>query len=69
MLQLHKPILADDPQTLLQYERGLFELVSPSGKKVSVVCRRNVPPNLVRAPNELAAKERGWWRVEKVAEA
>jgi len=69
MLQFHKPILADDRQTLLQYERGLFELVSPSAKEVGVVCRRNVPPDLVRAPNEQAAKERGCWRVEKVAEA
>jgi hypothetical protein len=68
MLQVHEPILADDPAALLQYERGVFELVSPSGKRMRVICRRNIPLDLASAPDDEAPRG-GWWRIEKIAEA
>jgi hypothetical protein len=38
MLEVNKPVLADDPYRLLQYERGVFDVVSPTGLRVRVVC-------------------------------
>jgi len=38
MLEVNKPVLADDPYRLLQYERGIFEVVSPRGRRVRVSC-------------------------------
>jgi len=68
MLQLHEPIDSDDPDALLQYERGVFELVSPSGERLRVVCPQGIPLGLTRAVKEAPERARRWWRIEKVAE-
>jgi hypothetical protein len=68
MLQLYEPILADDPEAVLQYERGTFELTSPSGKRLRVVCPQNRPLELSGAAKEDLTQRQGWWRIEKIAE-
>lgn len=66
MLELNKPILVDDPYRLLQYERGVFEVVSPTGLRVRVICPPERPPEAAIA-SEAARPGHGWWRVEKIA--
>lgn len=67
MLELNKPIHADDPLRLLQYERGLFEVVSPDGECLRVIAplaRLPVPfEKQFATPNPV----RGWWRIQKIA--
>ena len=69
MLILHKPILADDPDRILQFERGLFEVVSPQGETVRVACppatklKAQVPSN-----REHSTRQR-WWRIEKLQDS
>jgi len=66
MLEVHKPVLADDPYRLLQYERGVFEVVSPRGQRVRVICPlKAASDGSLRA--EDSAHEKGWWRIEKIA--
>lgn len=69
MLKAHEPILADDPDSLLQYERGIFEVVSPRSERVRVVC----PPLHLVAPARGAdccrTTGRQWWRIEKISDA
>lgn len=66
MLEVNKPILADDPYRLLQYERGVFDVVSPSGQRLQVTCplQRSSDESL-RA--EGSKRGRGWWRIERIA--
>lgn len=67
MLELNKPIHVDDPLRLLQYERGLFEIISPDGECLHV----NAPLTHLPLPPEkqLPAPKpvRGWWRIQKIA--
>jgi hypothetical protein len=66
MLELNKPVLADDPYRLLQYERGVFDVVSPTGLRVRVVCplkrTSDGPPQA-----EDSRHGNGWWRIEEIA--
>ena len=68
MLKLKEPILADDPYRVLQYEHGVFEVVSPTGARLRVTCppqRSSIPPT-----NETGGgSEHAWWRIEKIIEA
>lgn len=65
MLEVNKPILVDDPYRLLRYERGVFEVVSPSGDCVRVICPLERLPEPART--EGVERSRGWWKVEKIA--
>ena len=69
MLILHRPILADDPDLVLRYERGLFEVVSPQGDTVRVTCPSAVCLKVANAVNQDCAPHRRWWRIEKLSEA
>jgi hypothetical protein len=66
MLEVNKPVLADNPYRVLQYERGLFEVVSPTGQRVRVNCplelRSDGPLQVEDSP-----RSKGWWRIEKIA--
>ena len=66
MLKVNEPILAEDPYLVLQYERGVFEVVSPAGERVRVTCplRGSIPMTKIAAAG--AAQ---WWRIEKILEA
>jgi hypothetical protein len=66
MLEVNKPVLADDPYRLLQYERGVFEVVSPKGQRVRVICPLK-PVSDGSLPVEDSTREKGWWRIEKIA--
>jgi hypothetical protein len=67
MLKVKEPMLADDPYRVLQYERGVFEVVSPTGARLRVTCplqRSSIPRE-----NEIHRdSEQAWWRIEKIVE-
>jgi len=63
MLELNQPILVDDPYRLLQYERGVFRVISPSGQCLRVTC----PLANEQLRTEGTEHGRGWWRIEKIA--
>jgi hypothetical protein len=66
MLEVNKPVLADDPYRLLQYERGVFDVVSPTGLRVRVVCPlKRTSDGPLQAEDSRHAN--GWWRIEKIA--
>jgi len=66
MLEVNKPVLADDPYRLLQYERGVFDVVSPSGLRVRVICPlKRTSDGPLR--DEDLRRDNGWWRIEKIA--
>jgi hypothetical protein len=67
MLEINKPILVDNPYRLLQYERGVFKVVSPSGNCVRVICPLDLPPANEQLRTEGTEHSRGWWRIEKIA--
>ena len=66
MLEVNKPVLADGPYSLLQYERGAFDVVSPTGQHVRVICPLERPSH-----GPLQAEDsthgNGWWRIERIA--
>lgn len=63
MLKVNEPILAEDPYLVLQYERGVFEVVSPNGERLRVTC----PLQGSLAPTKIAATNpTQWWRIEKI---
>jgi hypothetical protein len=68
MLKVKEPILADDPYRVLQYEQGVFEVVSPTGARLRVTCplqRSSIP----QANETDGVSEQAWWRIEKIIEA
>ena len=67
MLEVNKPILVDEPDRLLRYERGVFEVISPSGHRVRVVCPLERVPLAEWAGTSDVDRSGGWWKVEKVA--
>ena len=69
MLEVNKPIHADDPYRLLQYERGVFDVVSPAGRRMRVVCPTECPLDAEQSRNPSTQERRGWWRIEKIASA
>lgn len=69
MLEVNKPIHVDDPYRLLQYERGIFDVVSPAGHHTRVVCPMKCPPDAEQTHNQSTQEKRGWWRIEKIASA
>jgi hypothetical protein len=68
VLKEREPIFVDDPDSLLQYEHGVFEVVSPLGERVRVVC----PPLRLLAPRREARTTgipgQQWWRIEKIGD-
>jgi hypothetical protein len=69
MLEINRPIHADDPYRLLQYERGVFDVVSPAGRRIRVVCPMEHPADDGETYNQSTLHIRGWWRIEKIASA
>jgi hypothetical protein len=63
MLKVNEPILAEDPNLVLQYERGVFEVVSPNGERLRVTCP--VQGSIPRAKMAGAGPAQ-WWRIEKI---
>lgn len=69
MLEIRKPVLADDPDRLLQYEHGVFEVVSPAGQRLRITCPLEHPLNSRPRPAAHLGPARAWWRIEKTNEA
>ena len=67
MLEMNKPILVDEPDRLLRYERGVFEVISPSGHRVRVVCPLERALLAQRTGTSDVDRSGGWWKVEKIA--
>lgn len=63
MLKVNEPILAEDPNLVLRYERGVFELVSPNGERLRVTCP--VQGSIPRTKMASTGPAR-WWRIEKI---
>jgi hypothetical protein len=63
MLKVNEPILAEDPYLVLQYERGVFEVVSPAGERLRVTCplQGSIPQTKNANPGPAQ-----WWRIEKI---
>lgn len=63
MLKVNEPILAEDPYLVLQYECGVFEVVSPNGERLRVTCPvQGSIPHTRMTGTGLAQ----WWRIEKI---
>lgn len=67
MLELNKPILADDPYRLLQFEHGTFEIVSPSGERRCVVAPLSPGTTSGLKTSDKSKTGAGWWRIRKIA--
>lgn len=63
MLKVNEPILAEDSYLVLQYERGVFEVVSPNGERLRLTCP--VQGSLPRTKMAGTGPAR-WWRIEKI---
>jgi hypothetical protein len=63
MLKVNEPILAEDPYLVLQYERGVFDVVSPTGERLRVTCplQGSIPKTKI-----VNAGPVRWWRIEKI---
>jgi hypothetical protein len=63
MLKVNEPILAEDPYLVLQYERGVFEVMSPTGERLRVTCPLQGSIPQTKMAN---ARPGQWWRIEKI---
>jgi len=63
MLKVNEPILAEDPYLVLQYERGVFLVVSPTGERLRVTCplQGSIPHTKIANAGSMR-----WWRIEKI---
>lgn len=63
MLKVNEPILAEDPNLVLRYERGVFDLVSPNGERLRVTCpvQGSIPRTKMAGTGPAQ-----WWRIEKI---
>jgi hypothetical protein len=66
MLEVNKPVLADDPYRLLQYECGVFDVVSPSGQRLRVICPLDRPLDGLQIQTQDSKRSHGWWRIERI---
>lgn len=66
MLKLNEPILADDPYLVLRYEQGVFEVVSPTGERLRVICPLRGSSSIPQAKTAEAGATQVWWRIEKI---
>jgi hypothetical protein len=69
MLKLNEVILVDDPSSVLDHERGIFEVLSPLGDLIRVSCSPGLPADHQHVsfhPEKKRADFR--WEVRKIAE-
>ncbi|HEX4074905.1 MAG TPA: hypothetical protein VHX49_05870 [Candidatus Acidoferrales bacterium] len=70
MLRLNETILVDTPSLALEGERGVFELISPTGDVLRIECApglpTGVPLHVGFRPEKTRADLR--WEVTKIAE-
>ncbi len=68
-MKLHESVFAADPAQFLRNESGVFNLTSPNGVQLRVVCRRG----RLRIVNQMRLPEtertRVVWRIDKIGPA
>jgi hypothetical protein len=70
MLEVDQPIVTDDPDLLLRYEHGVFEVTSPGGESTRVIGPLEGPrTDVKRVIKANSMGNGGWWRVRKIAHA
>ncbi len=68
MLRLNETLVSYDPAQALENEAGVFELTSPGGEKLQVICRSGRSITNIRCVHDRPGTPAPEWRIKKIAE-